>query len=695
MIYTLRMMGLCCALLLSLTLWSQEEPEWVRIQPFDFIEGVLDIHINEAGTGYLVGNRGFIYKTTDNGVSWELQESGQENDINRIEVLPGTNGQVAFALGVPIISTIDGGSNWSEYDADGLPNSIKELLLTNETNWLAAGNNSRLYQTSDGGTSWTDLTDAFGLESGNRIDAVDPQHAWFLSNAGTLYKTNNWGASWSVVANTDYSTSAFLDFVSPTIGFIIDEKEIYRTEDGGANWSLVSDDALPGGMFEFSVIDENRMVGTRGIQTQYSSDGGQTFQQVDNYPPLTAWECIHALPSGKIWTGSSYLNVGYSENGLEWEELFPGERSNLSAISIHESGYGIIVGNNGINYRTEDFGYTWDTIPDFQGTYYKAQWVTEDLVWLNTYGGIFRSTDGGLNFENNLTIPGSFFSDFDILDENTAWLVTNKGELAITNDQGATWTETTLDGNPDMRGIRHFDENTVLISGADGLILRSTDNGANWTTVDSPSSLILGEIEVVDENRAFILPVQSSQNILYTQDAGASWEAIELPVANFWAQLDFSNPDQYYLAGGSYGGYLLRSEDQGMTWEIELNEITAYTGVQTIYNTHTEQDIIWLIGRGNSIQYKDYFIEEEPNSVAQPLEQTCLIYPNPGADILQIKHSSPESTYRVVDAQGRLWSFGQMESDERTITTGQWPRGIYWVQVQGPDGIWTERWVKE
>ena len=116
--YTLRIAGLLMALLLSTNIWSQDEPEWVRIQPFEFIAGILDIHIDENGNGYVVGNNGFIYRTNDNGDTWELQESGIESDIKRIEVLPGSNTQPAFALGNPTLRTMDGGQTWTFVSPD-------------------------------------------------------------------------------------------------------------------------------------------------------------------------------------------------------------------------------------------------------------------------------------------------------------------------------------------------------------------------------------------------------------------------------------------------------------------------------------------------------------------------------------------------------------------------------------------------
>jgi len=184
--YTLRIAGLCMALLFSTNSWSQDEPEWLRIQPFEFIAGILDIHIDNNGNGYVVGNRGFIYRTNDNGDTWELQESGIISDIKRIEALPGSDTQTAFALGNPTLQTTNGGQTWTPYDPDDLPGAVAELVLLNDDQWIAAGLNSRLYRTLDGGQTWFDLFGNGVVDNGKLLVGVGDSHAFFLDNAGIL-----------------------------------------------------------------------------------------------------------------------------------------------------------------------------------------------------------------------------------------------------------------------------------------------------------------------------------------------------------------------------------------------------------------------------------------------------------------------------------------------------------------------------
>ncbi|MEO1713662.1 MAG: YCF48-related protein, partial [Bacteroidota bacterium] len=385
----------------------------------------------------------------------------------------------------------------------------------------------------------------------------------------------------------------------------------------------------------------------------------------------------------------------YTENLSDWEDWFPGDRRNLQTIQMQESGIGIILGNNSAYYRTEDYGTTWEGNPDWQGTIYEAAWMGDEVLVTNTFGAIFTSTDAGMTSAQSLLLPGAFFSDFDLVNEQTARLVSNKGQLIQTFDQGETWAVDTLDGAPDLRAIGHFTEDIWIIAGGNGLILRSIDQGGTWEQIESGLNLQLKTIEIIDETTAFILPGASSGSILHTTDAGVTWNPIDLPLFNFWEQLDFSNPDRYYLAGGSYGGYLLISEDQGLSWEVDLQEITAYSGIQTVYNPDFELEVSWLIGRGNSIQYKIHGTIEEPNATKEPQGSDVAVFPNPVIEVLHLEGLKGEGLYQIFDRQGRLWYFGMLQSATEEVDVAQLPSGMYIIRVQGEGKPQVIPWIKQ
>ncbi|MCW8803194.1 MAG: YCF48-related protein, partial [Ignavibacteriaceae bacterium] len=105
--------------LFSLTSLSFSQNFWERIQsPTDNF--LRTLHFTDSLRGWVAGDSGSIFYTSDGGLNWVQQQSNTNNKIMRIFFL---NDDRAWALawadvgdnlffGTEILKTTDGGENW-------------------------------------------------------------------------------------------------------------------------------------------------------------------------------------------------------------------------------------------------------------------------------------------------------------------------------------------------------------------------------------------------------------------------------------------------------------------------------------------------------------------------------------------------------------------------------------------------------
>lgn len=135
------------------------------------------IEFPSRNIGYICGNRGAVYKTTDGGATW-----------SNISPFPSLN---ISPTGFP-------NSSMSYTDIYAVDNNTVFVIGNMFTNT----NNRRVYKTTDGGNTWIDIIsniDAISpLGNLNGILMHDANNGYIASPGGILLKTNNGGASWTL-----------------------------------------------------------------------------------------------------------------------------------------------------------------------------------------------------------------------------------------------------------------------------------------------------------------------------------------------------------------------------------------------------------------------------------------------------------------------------------------------------------------
>jgi photosystem II stability/assembly factor-like uncharacterized protein len=171
--------------------------------------GLTDIHFIDPSTGWVVGQRGSIYKTTDGGRTWNSQKSELEPGEGTAIDLVGEGSKKFNISGVSFSDADNGYAAAVNLDRDqgrvlGTNNSgtawAKRLMSTEEgyrdvyclnadEAWMAPSYNKYIYYTANGGRYWnSEPVIADQAITFFRIHGVDAKHVWAAGGGGIFHR---------------------------------------------------------------------------------------------------------------------------------------------------------------------------------------------------------------------------------------------------------------------------------------------------------------------------------------------------------------------------------------------------------------------------------------------------------------------------------------------------------------------------
>lgn len=240
--------------------------------------------------------------------------------------------------------------------------------------------------------------------------------------------------------------------------------------------------------------------------------------------------------------------------------------------------------------------------------------IDENTGWyVNGYGKIFHTSNGGKSWEKQLEKKGTFFRTIAFIDENIGFAgtvgtdyfpnVEDTIPLYGTSDGGKTWNAVQYSGNY-VKGlcaidivkeqyINHgeIDYKTHIYAvgrvGAPANFMASHDAGKTWQSYSmNDDCKMLFDIKMLNKDLGFACAAtheditQSHALILKTTDGGKSWKSVfesNRPFETTW-KASFPSEEVGYVTIQSYNPdttvvqqHVAKTTDGGETWtEIEL-----------------------------------------------------------------------------------------------------------------------------
>ncbi|HYO50949.1 MAG TPA: YCF48-related protein [Chloroflexia bacterium] len=249
-----------------------------------------------------------------------------------------------------------------------------------------------------------------------------------------------------------------------------------------------------------------------------------TWQQQQPKPTSLDINGVFMLSATEGWAATVDGSIIHTtDTGRTWTYQFSGLNDALNDVFFLDSQHGWATGNAML--YTTDGGQNWIEADSFPATNYDIEFADLNNGLAVGIGGVvYRSTDGGRNWDPILTSTSNNLSSVSYVNSQLAWAV-----------------------------------------GQDGVIIRTTNGGASWQRQLSGTDAYFGGVTFVSPTEGWIA---GGDVFLHTTNAGATWERQTVPSDTWAYSLHFTDNLNGWAAGPGYN--IVHTTDGGRTWRTEL-----------------------------------------------------------------------------------------------------------------------------
>ena len=612
-----------------------------------------------------------VYKSTDGGQSWDrvlfvdehtgavdLELDPSNPDVVFVAMYQRQRRAWGFNGGGPgsgIYRTTDGGANWTELTT-GLPSGDKGrigiAISANNPRVLNAlvehPDDGGTFRSEDGGETWNKMSDRNPRPmyySHIYIDPLNDQRVYSLATNSAV--SNDGGRTWeSVAAQVTYDVGVHADMHDMWIDpgdtdhyYLVGDAGLHETYDGGRNYARINNFSI-GQFYGIGVDNRDPYWVYGGMQDNHSwmgpsetrhwigilnddwkqiGFGDGMYQQVDPSNPRFAY--INS-------NGGGYTRVDTETGDIldirptppPGEERYRFDWVSPTLVSRHDPSTVYVAGNR--LFISHNRGGSWERTEDLT-----RQVDRDQLEIMGVRGTDIRISrnDGTSNFSEITTIAES------PIDPAVLWVGTDDGNVQVSQDAGATWTEVS-------RNVTGVDDGTyvsrVMASGAGTgvayaafdahrsgdfapYVFRTDDFGATWTALHGglPSGSVNVIVEHPDNPNTLVLGTE--HHAFVSTDRGGSWSKIAgLPTTHyddivihprekdivfgthgrgFWILDDSSPLAEYAMAGADAHLFSIGQGTVRTYWkDTSYRAQAAYAGT----NPRDGVEITYILGSG-------------------------------------------------------------------------------------------------
>lgn len=214
-------------------------------------DNVRDLYFADEQNGWLVCDRSiyllrakdeqrsYLMNTWDGGVTWRRVNLNGDPDARLLRIMFAGDGRGwVFGEGGMIFITSDGGASWSKRRAPTRHVLFGGAFLDTTQLWLV-GAGATIVQTRDGGETWR-TGNVMGITESVRFTAasfVDKARGWAVGNEGSVFLTTDGGRTWQAQDSGVESDLLDVKFIDASEGWAIGGGgTLIHTRDGGFHW---------------------------------------------------------------------------------------------------------------------------------------------------------------------------------------------------------------------------------------------------------------------------------------------------------------------------------------------------------------------------------------------------------------------------------------------------------------------------
>ena len=579
----------------------------------------IEFHPTNANIYWVGSPSGGLWKTTNNGASWNIISNYWTNlGVSDIAVDPNNANIMYVATGdrdygaticYGILKSTNGGSTWTQTNVGNVSTIYKILINPNNTNILLAATSQGVYRSTNSGATWTSVS---SLSSGTVYDIeFSPNNpnimyaVQYLSSTFSFLKSTNNGLSFTAqtlssdmvsnIRRTDIGVSPansnYVYLFSADNSYGGGFHGLYRSTNQGGSFIEIADSAdivtHPNG----AAVSENTLYDNLGQQEWYdwamavspnnineivlggvgivkTTNGGSNWSLIAGYNSSISQGSggvhvdIHTLEYNPITTD---LFAG-CDGGIWHEPTTGGLWDNLNNGLVITQNYRLGLSNNGDkilvgNQDNNTFQYnsnTWSVATGGDGM--ECAYSNDAQIYYTSsqYGNVYKN--GAFIFGDNITGQSSTWittlAVHPFIQDN---IYVVHEDVWFSNDAGENWTNLT-NGSIGTGSLNflEFCKNTptTIYTGDSNELYKTTNGGASWTTVSLPSNIRIYDLVVNPNDPNEIWTVEYGE-VYHSSNGGISWTDISgtLPNITFNAIAYQENSNDGIYIGGDVGIY--------------------------------------------------------------------------------------------------------------------------------------------
>ncbi len=526
-----------------------------------------------------------VFRTTDGGATWQkVLYVGPSIGISDLAMNP-QNPQVLYAAayhfrrtpwsytgGGPddaIYKSIDQGQSWKRLSGHGLPEqSVARIGLAiapsaPDTVYAVMGSNEGvLWRSDDAGEHWELVSKDQEVDvrpfyfSRIAVDPQNPDHIFALSN--DLMESKDGGKNFDTIAKQihgDYH-AVWIDPGGSGRILLGNDGGIALSRDNGEHWDFVHNIAIAQ-FYHVSSDDERPYMVCGGLQDNSAWCGPSRSKDPSgildrHWFDLNGGDGIYAIPA----PDNPNLIYNSTQNGVfmifdrtaeQVNDIEPYPRDVVgggvadvkyrfawnAGFAVSPQNPAVLYAGGNVVFKSEDRGRTWKPIsPDLT--------LNDRSKQQSSGGEVIKDNSGAEIYDAIIRITPS------TRDANVLWVGTDDGQVQITRDGGANWTNVTshiaglpgwgrvesIDLSPDNDGEAVISVDRHFSGDFKPYLYRTIDWGATWHSISGDLPQVYAHVVRRDRRNPQMYYAGLENGLYVSWDAGAHWFLFGLGLPN-------------------------------------------------------------------------------------------------------------------------------------------------------------------